>query len=41
MATVALRGEQAVRFRALAAARGLSLARLLVQVIDAFEAQAG
>ena len=41
MATVALRGEQAVRFRALAAARGVSLARLLVQMIEAFEEQAG
>ncbi|HUT75601.1 MAG TPA: hypothetical protein VM221_12300 [Armatimonadota bacterium] len=39
MATVALRGEQAVRFRALAAARGVSLARLLVQMIEAFETQ--
>jgi len=41
MATVALRGEEAVRFRALAAARGVSLARLLVQMIEAFEEQAG
>jgi len=40
MATVALRGEQAVRFRALAAARGVSLARLLVQMIEAFEERA-
>lgn len=40
MATVALRGEEAVRFRALAATRGVSLARLVVQMIEVFEAQA-
>jgi len=37
MATVALRGEQAARFRALAAKQGLSLAKLLVRMLEVFE----
>ena len=41
MATVALRGEQAERFRALAAKEGLTLAKLLVRMMEVFEAQAG
>ena len=41
MATVALRGEQAVRFRALAEKEKLSLAKLLVRMMEVFEAQAG
>jgi hypothetical protein len=39
MATVALRGEQAERFRALAQKEGLTLAKLLVRMMEAFEAQ--
>jgi D-alanyl-D-alanine carboxypeptidase len=39
MATVALRGEQAQHFRALAATQGLSLSKLLVRMMEAFEAQ--
>jgi len=38
MVTVALRGEQAERFRALAQQEKLSLARLLVRMIEVFEA---
>jgi len=41
MATVALRGEQAEHFRALAAKQGLTLSKLLVRMIEVFEAQAG
>jgi len=41
MATVALRGEQAERFRALAAKEELTLAKLLVRMMEVFEAQAG
>jgi len=41
MVTVALRGEQAERFRALAAAQQMSLSKLLVRMMEAFEAQAG
>jgi hypothetical protein len=37
MATVALRGEQAVRFRALAAAQQMSLSKLLVRMMEVFE----
>jgi hypothetical protein len=40
MATVALRGEQAQRFRALAVKRDLSLSKLLVRMMEVFEAQA-
>jgi len=40
MATVALRGEQAERFRALAVRDGLSLAKLLVRMMEVFEAEA-
>jgi len=40
MATVALRGEQAERFRALAVAQQLSLSKLLVRMMQVFEAQA-
>ena len=38
MVTVALRGEQAERLRALAAKQGLTLARLLVRMMEVFEA---
>jgi len=41
MATVALRGESAQRFRALAEKEGLTLAKLLVRMMEVFEAQAG
>jgi len=41
MATVALRGEQAERFRALAAAQEMSLSKLLVRMMEVFEAQVG
>ena len=41
MVTVALRGEAATRLRALAAAQLLTLAKLLVRMMDSFEAQAG
>ena len=41
MVTVALRGEPAARLRALAASQKLSLAKLLVRMVDSFEAQAG
>jgi len=40
MATVALRGEQAERFRALAVAQQLSLSKLLVRMMEVFEAAA-
>jgi D-alanyl-D-alanine carboxypeptidase len=40
MATVALRGEQAERFRALAAKHELTLAKLLVRMMEVFEAAA-
>jgi hypothetical protein len=40
MATVALRGEQAERFRALAAKHEMSLSKLLVRMMDVFEAAA-
>jgi len=40
MATVALRGEQAERFRALAAKHEMTLAKLLVRMMEVFEAQA-
>jgi hypothetical protein len=40
MATVALRGEQAEHFRALAAKHELSLAKLLLRMMEVFEAQA-
>jgi hypothetical protein len=36
-----LRGEQAERFRALAEKEKLSLAKLLVRMMEVFEAQAG
>jgi len=39
MATVALRAEQAERFRALAAKHGLPLAKLLVRMMEVFEAR--
>jgi len=39
MATAALRGEQAQHFRALAASQGLSLSKLLVRMMEVFEAQ--
>jgi len=41
MVTVALRGEPAQRLRALAAAQEMSLSKLLVRMMEAFEAQAG
>ena len=41
MATVALRGESAQRFRALAEKQGLTLAKLLLRMMEVFEAQAG
>ena len=41
MVTVALRGESAQRLRALAAKDGLSLSKLLVRMMEVFEAQAG
>jgi hypothetical protein len=41
MVTVALRGEQAERLRALAAKHELTLAKLLVRMMEVFEAQAG
>jgi hypothetical protein len=40
MATVALRGESAQRLRALAAAQQMNLAKLLVRMMEAFEAAA-
>jgi len=40
MVTVALRGEPAARLRALATKEGLSLAKLLVRMMEVFEAQA-
>ena len=40
MATVALRGEQAERFRALAAKHELTLSKLLVRMMEVFEAAA-
>ena len=40
MVTVALRGEPAARLRALAASQELSLAKLLVRMMDSLEAQA-
>jgi hypothetical protein len=40
MVTVALRGEQAERLRALAAKHELTLAKLLVRMMEVFEAQA-
>jgi len=40
MATVALRGEQAERFRAMAAKDELSLSKLLVRMMEVFEEQA-
>jgi len=40
MATVALRGESAQRLRALAAAQHMSLSKLLVRMMEAFEAAA-
>ncbi len=39
MATVALTGEPAVRLRALAEANHLSLAKLVVRMMEVFEAQ--
>jgi len=41
MVTVALRGESAERLRALAAAQQMSLSKLLVRMMEVFEAQAG
>ncbi len=41
MVTVALRGESAQRLRALAAAHEMSLSKLLVRMMEVFEAQAG
>ena len=41
MVTVALRGESAARLRALAAGHKLSLAKLLLRMMDSLEAQAG
>ena len=41
MVTVALRGESAQRLRALAAAQEMSLSKLLVRMMEVFEAQAG
>jgi len=41
MTTVGLRGESAQRFRALAEKEGLTLAKLLVRMMEVFEAQAG
>jgi len=41
MATVALRGEQAERLRGLAAKHETTLAKLLVRMMEVFEAQAG
>jgi len=40
MATVALRGEQAKRLRALAAKHELTLSKLLVRMMEVFEGQA-
>jgi len=40
MVTVALRGEQAQRLRALAAAQEVTLAKLLERMMDRFETQA-
>jgi hypothetical protein len=40
MVTVALRGESAQRLRALAAAQQMSLSKLLVRMMEVFEAQA-
>ena len=37
MTTVALRGEKAERFRALAAKHELTLAKLLVRMMEVFE----
>jgi hypothetical protein len=39
MVTVALRGESAQRLRALAAAQEMSLSKLLVRMMEVFEAQ--
>ena len=39
MATVALRGESAQRLRALAAKHETTLAKLLVRMMEVFEAQ--
>jgi len=39
MATVALRGESAQRFRALAEKEGLTLAKLLARMMEVFEAR--
>jgi len=39
MVTVALRGESAARLRALAASQKLNLSKLLVAMMEAFEAQ--
>ena len=41
MVTVALRGESAARLRTLAASQSLSLAKLLVRMMDSLEAQTG
>jgi len=41
MVTVALRGESAQRLRALAAAQEMSLSKLLVRMMEVFEAQGG
>jgi len=41
MVTVALRGESAQRLRALAAAQEMSLSKLVVRMMELFEAQAG
>ena len=41
MVTVALRGEPAARLRALAVAQQMSLSKLLVRMLEVFEAQAG
>jgi hypothetical protein len=40
MATVALRGDQAERLRALAAKHEMTLSKLLVRMMEVFEAQA-
>jgi hypothetical protein len=39
MVTVALRGESAARLRALAASQGLSLAKLVLRMMDSLEAE--
>jgi hypothetical protein len=41
MVTVALRGESAARLRALAASQGLSLAKLVLRMMDSLEAETG